>query len=279
MWFSVAESPPSSVTTVPLTEDAEAESKNDTVSTAASVRTSRPIGIRLSAGLPPALQKYRAPPGIQPAQARKGTGGGTPSGQLHGKASGTEPRRPAWRPSVTPLSLQPGTRRRWMETNTQRPNRRASMERPTARTRRATQADIHGGPFHNRFRRGSGNQAFEARMHQVDQMGGRFTEQPPASFRQAFRFIEGKAGESPASPQRASPSDERQTESVFAPSSRRARANAIPSWLLPPRNDDRPFEKQLHASPRAGSAATRSVPSAIRRSPDSKTHRIAAASS
>ena len=40
--------------------------------------------------------------------------------------------------------------------------------------------------------------------------------------------------ESPASPQRASPSDERQTESVFAPSSRRARANAIPSWLLPP---------------------------------------------
>ena len=25
-------------------------------------------------------------------------------------------------------------------------------------------------------------------------MGGRFTEQPPASFRQAFRFIKGKAG-------------------------------------------------------------------------------------
>ena len=129
----------------------------------------------------------------------------------------------------------------------------------------------------SRFRRGSGNQAFEARMHQVDQMGGRFTEQPPASFRQAFRFIKGKAGK-PRFPATCEPFGRTANGKGFRAFLPKSTGQRHTELAASPRNDDRPFEKQLHASPRAGSAATRSVPSAIRRSPDSKTHRIAAAS-
>ena len=114
-------------------------------------------------------------------------------------------------------------------------------------------------------------------MHQVDQMGGRFAEQPPAPFRQAFRFAERKAAK-PRFPTARKPfgrtADGKRFRALLPEGTGQRHAELAAS----PRNDDRPFEKQFHASPRTGSAATRSVPSAIRRPPDSKTHRIAAAS-
>ena len=83
MWFPSPKSPPSSVTTVPLTEDAEAESKNNTVSTASSMDqpTDRhPFFCALS----PAPEIPH--PARYPASSGARTGGDPPSGQLHGKA-------------------------------------------------------------------------------------------------------------------------------------------------------------------------------------------------
>ena len=107
------------------------------------------------------------------------------------------------------------------------------MERPTARTRRARKPISTAA--HSIIASGAAPAIRLSKRECI--RSTRWAGGSPSSPRHRSGRLSGSSRgrqESPASPQRASPSDERQTESVFAPSSRRARANAIPSWLLPP---------------------------------------------